>query len=266
MEKNKIKIMRLFYKKDSTLSKSIWVLDAFAQHNLEAIKCYNDEVPTDTGVLWGLGSYNFALAKKYMASNFNWLFTDMPYWNRWTGQNRDTCYWRIIPNALHCNWVRDFPDDRFKKSNIRLKDWKNTGDYILVCPSSITLETFYNQHNWTEKTIEKLKQYTDRPIKVRQKPRANGTSGPMAASISFEEDCKNAWAVVTLCSLAGVEAAIQGTPVFCHSASPCSPIGLNDLSLIEKPYKPDRKLWLNTLSYFQYTENEIASGMYQQIL
>lgn len=258
--------MKLFYKNNSVTSKANWVLDAFAKHDPYAKKCYQEETPLELGVMWGLGSYNFSLAKKYSESTTPWLFTDMPYWNRWNGSNRDTCYWRVIPNSLHCNWITDFPDDRFKKTNLTVKDWKTQGDYILVCPSSTTLEHFYLESDWTKKTVAKLKEVTDRPIKIRYKPRANGTSGPMVANVSFEEDCKNAWAVVTLASLAGVEAALLGTPVFCSNVSVCKQIACTDLSQIENPVRPNRAEWLNTLAYYQYTEDEISKGIYTDII
>jgi hypothetical protein len=127
------------------------------------------------------------------------------------------------------------------------------------------LENYYNEINWTENTIKEIKKYTDRPIKVRNKPRNVTTSGPRAATVAFEDDCANAYAVVTLASIAGIEAALLGTPVFCHASSACAPIAATDISLIETPLRPDRSKWLNTLSYFQYTEAEIKQGLYKQI-
>jgi hypothetical protein len=123
------------------------------------------------------------------------------------------------------------------------------------------MEIFYDQNNWLNNTINEIKKYTDRPIKIRQKPRNAKTSGPMAATIPFEEDVKNAWAVVTLCSIAGVEAACLGVPVFCHTSSPCASLGNIDLSNIEFPILSNREMWLNTLAYYQYTENELISGV-----
>jgi hypothetical protein len=259
--------MNLYYPSDmSSTSKSVWVLDAFSESCDTAIKYHSAEFENkNSGVFWGLGSYNYALIKKYKEHNINWIFTDMPYWNRWMGKNRDTCYWRIIPNDLHITSVGDFPSDRLKKSPLSIKEWKAKGDYILVCPSSYMLENYYNEINWTENTIKEIKKYTDRPIKVRNKPRNATTSGPQAATIAFEDDCANAYAVVTLASIAGIEAALLGTPVFCHASSACAPIAATDISLIETPLRPDRSKWLNTLSYFQYTEAEIKQGLYKQI-
>ena len=246
--------MNYYYPPNKT-SKANWVLDAMSASNLTG----------NASVVWGLGGNNFNIVKQCQTNGSNWIFTDMPYFNRWMGNNRFGCHWRIIPNSLHCFWTKNFPNDRFNSLNIKIKDWSNFGDYILVCPSSITMERFYGETNWLNNTIETLKKYTDRPIKIRNKPRANNTSGPRAATIAFEQDCKNAWAVVTLASIAGVEAICMGKPVFCHINSPCASLGNIDLSQIENPKKIDRQQMLNTLAYYQYTENEIKLGFQKEI-
>ena len=241
--------MQLIYRK--TESKGNWVMDAFAQSD-------HEQYPHTA--MWG----NISTVNNYTKP---FVFTDMPYFNRWMGDNRDTCHWRVIPNHVHCYWqMLNAPDDRFKRLNITVRDWRTNGDHILVCPSSPDLESHYGDHNWLAGTLEILKQHTDRPIRVRHKPRANGTSGPRAATIPFEEDCKNAWAVVTHSSIAGVEAAVLGIPVFCRFSSPCNPIAKQSLSYIEDPAMPDRSGWLNSLAYYQYTEAEIAAGLYKDIL
>lgn len=236
-----------YYYPESKQSKAVWVLDALTQSNSNI----------HASVFWGLAGQNLAEIKRHQAQKIPFYFTDMPYWNRWMGDNRDSCSWRVIPNALHCNWVRDFPDDRFKKLNVTIKDWRNNGNHILVCPSSNTVNRFYDQDDWLNNTIEELKRYTDRKIKIRHKPRGNKTSGPRAAKIPFEEDARDAWAVVTSVSIAGVEAACLGIPVFCSIDSPCAVLGNTDLSLIEDPRLNDRYNWLNTLAYHQYTEAEL---------
>lgn len=257
--------MNLYYPNDVN-SKSVWVLNAFAESNSNSRKRRTAEIENnEPGVFWSLGSYNYVLIKKYQELKIDWIFTDMPYWNRWMGNNRETCYWRVIPNALHINYCRDFPSDRLKNFQLPIREWKTKGDYILVCPSSYMLENYYNEQKWTERTVAELKTYTDRPVKIRRKPRNIVTSGPRAATIPFEEDCANAYAVVTLASLAGIEAALLGTPVFCHPASACAPIASTNISEIEAPSRPDRTKWLNTLSYYQYTEEEITQGLYKQV-
>lgn len=253
--------MNYYYPEIESTSKAIWVLDAISSNDRKANVVRDTTVNSTPGVFWGLARNNFRLIKEYQKTKTLFYFTDMPYWNRWNGHNRNTCSWRIIPNALHCNWVGDYPNDRFKKLNITVKDWRKNGDHILVCPSSNTMNDFYDHTNWLSDTIACIKKHTDRPIKIRYKPRNNKTSGPMAAIVSFEEDVANAWAVVTLSSIAGIEAACSGIPVFCHLSSPCAPLGNTDLSKIESPILSDRDMWLNTLAYYQYTEKELKHGM-----
>lgn len=253
--------MNYYYPEIGSQSKATWVLDAMSFNDARATIIRDNTINNATGVFWGLVKNNFSLIKQYQAKNIPFYFTDMPYWKRWMGNNREHCYWRIIPNDLHCNWIEDFPDDRFNKLGITVKDWRKNGEHILVCPSSTTMNKFYGHDNWTNNVINTLKKYTDRPIKVRHKPRSKTTSGPMAATIAFEEDIKNAWAVVTLASIAGVEAACLGVPVFTDVKSPCSQLGNLDLSFIENPKLVDREKWLNTLSYYQYTEEELKKGM-----
>lgn len=240
-----------YYYPDNKQSKAFWVFDALSHSKLNS----------NSSVFWGLAGRNFDEIKRHQTQKIPFYFTDMPYWNRWMGNNRDSCSWRIIPNALHCNWQQNYPNDRFKKLNVTIKDWRNNGEHILICPSSLTMNRFYNQNNWLNDTINELKKYTDRPIKIRHKPRSNKTSGPRAAIIPFEEDIKNAWAVVTLASIAGVESACLGVPVFASKESPCAILGNIDLSNIENPKLIDRTFWLNTLAYFQYTENELKKGV-----
>ena len=256
----------LFYPSDeNSTSKAIWVLDAFS--NTTNSTKYSCPLYTDgVSVLWGLGKYNFSIAKYCRENNNPWVFTDMPYWGRWMGDNRSSCYWRVIPNNLHCNWIKDFPNDRFQKLNVKVVDWRKNGKHILVCPSSATVEKFYGIERWTANVVSEIRKHTDRPIKIRHKPRNKHTSGPMAATVPFEEDCKNAWAVVTSFSIAGVEAACLGIPVFAHILGPCGVLGNINLTTIENPLFVDRTEWLNTLAYYQYTEDEISTGIFKKVV
>lgn len=257
----------LFYPEDPrSTSKATWVLDALYQSHPGSKKHHHVVDPQGTGVVWGLGQYYHPMVKSWTVKGKPFIFTDMPYWNRWMGDNRNSCHWRIIPNAVHCNWVIPRPDDRFSKLDIDVKDWRSSGDHILICPSSHALSLFFDQHIWTQRTIDMVRKYSKRPIKIRHKPRKGKLSGPRVEATPFEEDAKGAWAVVTMCSLTGVEAATMGIPVFCHPASPCAPIGTIDLSEIENPRMPDRGAWLNNLAYYQYTEDELREGTHRQIL
>jgi hypothetical protein len=56
----------------------------------------------------------------------------------------------------------------------------------------------------------------------------------------------------------GVEAVIEGIPTFCEPQAACAPVGNTDIFSLD-PKICDRQLWLNTLSYHQYTPAEIQT-------
>jgi len=214
---------------------------------------------------WGLGENNETAEQ---CRNKKWLFTDMPYWNRWMGpETADACSWRVIPNALHETGVYEYPNDRCK--DVQLSNWRKTGNHILVCPSSTTMTMWtckQTESEWTTKTIKELKKYTDRSIVVRHKPRLRGISGPMVETTPLEQDLSDCWAVVTNCSIVGVQAAILGIPVFCHVSSPALAVGNTELKDIENPRMLERQEWINTLSYRQFSKAELANGFAKEIL
>ena len=221
---------------------------------------------------WGLGWDNRIYAGRCIDEKRRWLFADMPYFNRWMGEHTaDSCHWRLIPNGIHEHTIGDYPGDRADSLGIELRDWRKDGKHILIAPSSDTVTRFIlekdvSDKQWTRETVEILKDLTDRPIKIRNKPRKGKLSGPMVEITSLEADLRDCWAVVTTCSIVGIQAAIAGIPVFCHPRAPSAAVGNFALSRIERPEMPDRRQWLNTLTYRQFTKAEMRSGLAREIL
>lgn len=222
--------------------------------------------------IWGLGFDNKTLAQRCMAENKPWLFADMPYFNRWMGEHTaEHCYWRLIPNDLHAHELGSYPNDRADSLGIQLQDWRKNGQHILIAPSSDTVTRFVvdptlSDVGWVHDVTSKLSSLTDRPWRVRHKPRKGKRSGPMVETTPIENDLKDCWAVVTSCSIVGVQAAIAGIPVFCHPRSPAAPVGNLDITQIEKPHMPERQAWINTLAYRQFTKAEMSNGLAKEIL
>ena len=225
----------------------------------------------ELSLFWGFAHSNYKLIQQRIQQGHDWLFADMGYLGRWNGLREAVdpdadYYWRICKNKTNQNETPSAPNDRFKKFNIQLKDWRKNGSHILVCPSSATMNNFISQTNWLEDTIYTLKTFTDRPIRIRHKPRSKGTSGPMAATVPLAEDLRDCWAVVTAVSATAVESAIAGIPVFSHFLGPGAGLGNTDNSQIETPRLNDREAWLSGLCYSQFTPKEIASGEAFEIL
>jgi len=165
-----------------------------------------------------------------------------------------------VPYIRHCK------SDRFDKFNLKIKAPSFSGKYVLVCPSSAGINDYIDQPNWTDQTKEQIKRYTDRPIRLRHKPRGRGTSGPSEAKLPLSEDLKEAWCVVTSCSIAAVEAICEGIPVFCHDKSFAVPVANTELADIENPFYGGPEEWLYSLAYQQFTPEEYENGTAMEIL
>jgi hypothetical protein len=220
------------------------------------------EEPSTNSMFWGFVNRNLDLIKKLEQQSLEYWFTDTPYFGRFDNRNLkpDNHYWRIAKNNIHVPLIKNCPSDRFKKFNINIKERKNAGKYILVCPSSYTIQNYIDWNDWHVHITGEIQEYTDRPVVWRDKPRKNGTSGPAVADVSIEEQLKDAWACVTSCSISAVEAIAQGVPVFCHPKSFAEPIANTNLKYIENPKWNDPTEWFNSLCYQQFTPEEYADG------
>ena len=89
---------------------------------------------------------------------------------------KDNHYWRICKNNIHAGLITSCDTSRFDKFKIKIHPPKKDGKHILVCPSSVGIHRYLNHTTWLDDTIEKIKKHTDRPIKIRLKPRGRGTS------------------------------------------------------------------------------------------
>jgi len=177
-------------------------------------------------------------------------------------------YWRVSKNSIHYKKTRDYPEDRFEQWRVQPKPY-TTGSKILVCPSSETMTRYITGMSvdmWLTMVLSSLRELTDRPVEIRHKPRAHGTSGPAAATVPFEEQAKDTHCVVTCISLAAIDAQMMGIPTICDPASFAADISSTSLEEIENPRRVDRQQWFNNLAYSQFTHDEIESGLAQEIL
>jgi len=224
--------------------------------------------PKSNSLFWGFVNNNIGMIKKLEAGKRPFWFTDTPYFGRFDNNNLrpNNHYWRICKNGIHVNFIKGCKSDRFEKFNIKMKAPDLQGDHILVCPSSVSINQYLDRPNWTQEIVEQIKRYTDRPIKIREKPRDKGTSGPAVAKIPIEEDLKNAWCCVTSCSISAIEATCAGKPVFCDEKSFATHIGNTNLQDIENPMFMSPEEWLYSLAYQQFTPEEFENGVAIEIL
>ena len=225
--------------------------------------------------VWGLTSASRKAILHCMATGQDWYYVDVGYLTKPITRYpipkihdiHDT-YFRIVKGNLHT--IRGAVGDGKRISllesqgiDVNFKGWY-TGDtkHILLAPSSQTVTYEVNgisQEEWIKQTTEEIRKYTDREIKVRNKPRP----GNEWWDTDIKDDLFEAKCLVTNMSLAAVDAVFNKVPVICHTRNVVSPISSRDLKYVEKPIRPGHKTvnnWLKMVVENQFTLPEIESG------
>lgn len=200
---------------------------------------------------------------RWRAEGRPWIYWDRGYCRRVfatdlpVGSNGGYYRWHV--EAFQMREVRDVPADRWKAADTPMRPWSGPGRHIVVAEPSATYQRFHGIEGWTERTIARLKQLTDRPIVTRDKEMQRGAR-------KLRQDLAGAHCLVTHGSNAAVEAAILGCPVFVDPCSAAAHVGLTDLNEIERPVRPDREAWVRSLAYSQFNERELVDGTLWKML
>jgi hypothetical protein len=190
----------------------------------------------------------------------------------------------VFPNTgIYCDNVVN--PNRWKKIsknlNLTLKDYRTTGDHILLCLqrnggwSMGSLDV----QDWAIQTINTLRQHTDRPIVIRAHPGDKASreyldprnskcrikfskAVRLSTNANLIDDLRNCWAAVNYNSSPVVGAAIEGVPIFVMDPikSQCRDVANLDLTQIESPQMPNRQPWVERLSMFHWNFDELKSG------
>jgi len=233
----------------------------------------------DVHFFWGLAGKNTSEIRGCLERGDEWWFIDTGYLSSQITRypepminDYDKTYFRIIKGGIHTNkFSATTPDRRNKliKQGIdaEFKGWKDNGEHILLCPSSPMVCYYINnltQEEWLKQVGEEIRKHTDRPIKMRNKPRPSNEFW----GTDIKDDLKNAWCVVTNMSLAAIDGVLNMTPAFTHQKHVASLI-TGQHELVERPYKPEREKveeWLNMVANHQFTIQEIEDGLAFDIL
>jgi hypothetical protein len=229
------------------------------------------ESSSDPIILRGILKHK--IMKRCWQDGRTFYYVDTGYFgNERTGTNPNGWkYWhRIVKNDLQHGEIVSRNGDRFKQFNKKFHPWKKQGRSILIAAPDEKPCKFYGttQEKWLAETVDTIKKYTDRPIKIRQRAakRIDRIANDTLQS-ALDDDV---FALVTFNSVAAVESIFYGIPAFTLApANAASPVALQDLSKINEPYYPDEdKLyaWACHLSYGQFHVNELKDGSFLKIL
>ena len=225
--------------------------------------------------VWGLAGKNIEVIRSCMEKGEEWWYVDVGYITEQITRypepkihNYDKTYFRICKGNIHSKGFHVVSPDRWNildKQGIdcHFKGWRDSGDYVLLCPSSPMVTMQINgitQEDWIKQVSEEVRKHTDRPIKVRNKPRP----GNEWWNTDIKDDLKDAWCVVTNMSLSAVDGILNMTPAFTHQRHVASLVTSRKIDKVEKPFKPGRKTvqeWLNMIANHQFTIQEIEDGL-----
>lgn len=177
---------------------------------------------------------------------------------------------RIVKNNLQHHVLTNRPADRWEALKKKIHPWKKTGRKILLAAPDEKPCKFYGLEldKWIQSTVDKIKEFTDRPIEIRQRSKLRIDR---TISNTFQSALDNdVYAVVTFNSNAATEAILYGVPAFVLApVSAAWPVASSDLSKIEFPnYATDdeRYQWACHLSYGQFNIAELRSGKAKSLL
>ena len=217
-------------------------------HNVKDVDI--DKPITCFGILRGTGEL-LKQSKEFYYFDHAYLYGNRHSPSKVSGER----IYRLTKNHYHIQTIQELTDEdneRIKKYKqyIKLQPWKSDGNYILIIAPSHFQIAYHNIGSWVDDTIKTLKQYTDRPIKVRDKK----------SSRPLREEVQSAYAIVSHNSAVVVDAVLNGVPVFCDKMNMGVPMGLTDFSKIEQPIKHARLKWIHSLLANQFTMTEIKNG------
>ena len=192
--------------------------------------------------------------------------------------------WRIGLNHINANGIfnndKNLENGRSKKLGIFLKEWKNTGENILICGQHTRSEQWSEMPPpdiWLKNLVSDLKKFTDRKIVFRPHPRDHVWCQklekidaeihiPQKIAGTYDDfdhhnDFTKAWCVINLSGNPGILSAIEGTPVFSSPNSLAYPVSTKNFEKIENLDRPNREGWLEKICHTEWTLEEIEQGI-----
>ena len=235
----------------------------------------------DVHFFWGLAGQNIRQIKECEERGDEWWYVDVGYLTEQITRyptpiinNYDTTYFRICKGNIHTIRGKIGDGTRVTKLeqqgiDVHFKGWL-TGEtnHILLCPSSPTVTYHINgisQEDWIEQVTNEIKKYTDREVRLRNKPRP----GNQYWNTDIKDDLKDCHCLVTNMSLAGVDSIMNMVPAITHQRHVASFITSRDISKINKPMRPGHKTineWIKMVADNQFTIQEIEDGIAFKVL
>ena len=193
--------------------------------------------------------------------NLDYYYIDTGYF----GNTKKKNYLRVTKNAYH-NWfpIVERSRDRLDIANPDLTEFRRGNCILLVPPDSkiCTAMNFGDPEQWINDTVALIQQYTDREIVVRR--RTMNRTHRLIEDTFVNQLQQDINAVVVYTSNCAVESAMHNIPVVSLGRTGATQVCPFDIQQIDSlpDVDPDLKeSWLRHLSYAQFTQDEMLSGL-----
>ena len=165
---------------------------------------------------------------------------------------------------------------------VKLQPWRQSGQHVLLCLQRDGGWSMagWDVVDWALKNIIEIRKYSDRPIRIRPHPgdkkarkycvrllklcqgRRINQVMISGEGTSLMDDFINCWAVVNHNSSPAVAAVIEGIPVILTDPvrSQAQDMSTQGIHRIETPLMPDREAWIQRISQFHWSHEELCSG------
>lgn len=179
---------------------------------------------------------------------------------------KSNSHWRLSFNGLQQQKLLDVSNDRLKHFDIDIKPWQTKGEYIMILAPNPKPLLYYTGSEdilaWCLETKAELLKHTDRKIFIRFKESAKHRSNDPL--LKYLDKC---YAIVTLQSVGCVETVMAGIPTLNLAPSCLDCLYSSNVDMIENLPNPDNRYeWLKTLSYSQFTIEELENGKAIELL
>jgi hypothetical protein len=203
---------------------------------------------------------NEALLVSKIDNKYPFWFIDSGYTNFLEPNKK---WHRLVRNHLHYGTMFEAPVDRLGSFKSFPQPWRINGDKILIVePGAFAASIFHvDLKTWKYGVESELRKYTDKKIVFREKAPKN------VRTSLYKELCDDDYyCVININSNAATESIWAGIPSITLDKHITNPVTRNRLEDINDLLRPNLALWLCSLSYSQFTYDELIDGTAARII
>ena len=216
---------------------------------------------TDKSIAWS-GVGHIDIFNHINVNKLGHYYIDTGYF----GNLKLKTYKTITKNNLNdCRNIVDRPNDRLKKLAVDRTPYLRGSKILIVPPDQKVLSCWnpeLNAETWVSDTIQKIQNLTERQITVRHRVRSRTQRMVHDTFAQALRDDINV--VVTYSSNCAVESILHSIPVISlgpTATTIVSPFDINQINDVPNLEQDLVYSWLKHLSYSQFTEQEMLSGL-----